>query len=135
MQTTIYIPHRRLNETISRCSVMRRKGGIVKTGAIEENITTVSAELSRSLLGRSTEIFFSLVLPQASQQKFHQKTYRSVFFFVFHLSHIFRSEPLRSKSNKLEQWQSSGNIYGMKWKRILVRLWYQSIDRLLRPSF
>lgn len=93
---------------------MRRKGRIAETGEIEENITTVSAELSRSLRGRSTKIFFSLVLPEASQQKFHQKTYRSVFFPVLHLPRIFHPELLRSKSNKLEQWQSSGNIYGMR---------------------
>jgi len=106
---------------------MRRKERIAETWETEENITTVSTELSRSLLGRSTKIFFSLVLPQASQQKFHQKTYRSVFFPVLHLSHIFHPEALRSKSNKLEQWQSLRNIYGMRWKKILVRSWYRSI--------
>lgn len=47
---------------------------------------------------------------------------------------LFHPEPLRSKSNKLEQWQSTRNIYSTRWKRIPQRP--RSIDCFVnfRPS-
>lgn len=87
-----------------------------------ENITTVSAELPRfSSLRRSAKIFFSLALPQAPPTEVSSKNLSFCILPVFHLSRArtpFQIEPLRSKSNKLEQWQSTRNIYSTRWKRI-----------------